>query len=171
VLDMVYNDAHATILILDNGITAMTGRQEHAGTGKTLDGVTAPQVDLEGLVRALGVQDVVVVDAYDLATLEAQLKRALAHPGPSVIIPRRPCMLIPHEERPLVSVQADTCRACGACLKIGCPAISKQMVEKNGKMRAMPVIDPLLCRGCGVCVQICPFDALVTADAPAQVGA
>ena len=73
VLDMVYNRSHATLLILDNRITAMTGRQQHPGTGKTLDGDDAPQVDLETLVRALGVEDVAVVDAYDLAAVEAAL--------------------------------------------------------------------------------------------------
>jgi indolepyruvate ferredoxin oxidoreductase alpha subunit len=162
VLDMVYNSAPTTLLILDNGTTAMTGRQEHAGTGKTLSGVEAPQVDLEGLLRALGVQDVTVVDAYDITALEAQLKRSLGYPGPSVIIARRPCMLIAHEARPAVAVNDAICKACGACFKLGCPAISKREVEINGKTRTMPSIDPLLCNGCAVCAEVCPFDALHT---------
>ena len=160
VLDMVYNKSRTTLLILDNSITAMTGRQEHAGTGKTLDGAGAPRVDLEALVRVLGVEDVAAVDAYDLAAVEAHLKHSLAHPGPSVLITRRPCMLIPHERRSRIEVHDDVCKACGACLRLGCPAISKRAEERDGKPRFMPAIDPLLCAGCGVCASICPFDAL-----------
>ena len=164
VLDMVYNKSNATILILDNSITAMTGRQENPGTGKTLDGCPALQVDLVGLVRSLGIEDVTVVDSYDIAAVEGAVKQALQHDGPSVVIPRRPCMLIPHEIRPRVEVQDEVCKACGACLKIGCPAMSKQEVTINGKVRTKPVIDPLLCAGCGVCATICPFHALQAAE-------
>ena len=79
---MVYNRSHATVLILDNGTTAMTGRQEHPGTGKTLAGTPSPKVDLEALVRALGVEDVAVVDPYDLGALEARLKAVAGLSGP-----------------------------------------------------------------------------------------
>jgi indolepyruvate ferredoxin oxidoreductase alpha subunit len=157
---MVYNKSRTTLIILDNRITAMTGCQQHAGTGKALDGSDAPQVDLEALARTLGVEDVAVVDAYDIVAVEAQLKHSLAYPGPSVLITRRPCMLIPHERHPRVDVHEEDCQACGACLRLGCPAISKRMVEREGKSRAIPVIDPLQCTGCGVCATICPFDAL-----------
>jgi len=164
VLDMVYNASPATILILDNGTTAMTGRQEHPGTGKTLMGASAPQVDLEALVRALGVQDVTVIDAYDLKALETHVKAALAHPGPSVLIARRPCMLIPHELRPKAELNQEHCKLCGACLRLGCPAISKAAVEVDGKTRYMPVIDKLLCQGCAVCIDTCSFGALVAVE-------
>jgi len=160
VLDMVYNGAQGTIMILDNSITAMTGRQQHPGTGKTLDGLPAPSVDLEGLLKSLGVQDVTVVDPYDLDATEAELKRALAHPGVSVIITRRPCMLIPHEKRAKLTVIVADCKRCGKCLRLGCPAISKVAEEHNGKTRYYPVIDAQLCTGCGVCAQLCAFGAL-----------
>jgi indolepyruvate ferredoxin oxidoreductase alpha subunit len=159
-LDMVYNDAHGTILILDNGTTAMTGRQEHAGTGTTLQGNPASQVDLEALVRALGVQDVAVVDPYDMAIFEQRLVRALDHAGPSVLIARRPCMLIPHEQRPKMEVDPGTCKLCGKCLKLGCPAISKVHIEVDGKARVRPVVDPQLCNGCSQCAQVCPFESI-----------
>lgn len=161
-LDMVYNQSPATLLILDNSTTAMTGRQQHAGTGKTLSGATAPQVNLEKLVIALGVQDVHVVDAYNLEQVEKQLAASLAHSGPSVIIMRRACMLIPHEKRNKVTLQEEICKLCGACFKLGCPAISKESIEVNGKVRTRPKIDPLLCQGCQVCVTLCPFHALQT---------
>ncbi len=160
VLDMVYNGSRGTILILDNSTTAMTGRQEHAATGKTLAGNPAPQVDLEALIRALGVQDVAVVDPYDLTALDKQLRRSLAFPGPSVLITRRPCMLIPHEVRPKVELEDDACKYCGACLQLGCPAIGKVEVMIDGKARHRPQIDPLLCNGCAVCAAVCRFDAL-----------
>ena len=159
-LDMVYNRSRCTILILDNGTTAMTGRQEHPGTGKALDGAEAPRVDLAALCRALGVPDVAVLDPYDLEAFDAGVKRALAFDGPSVIIAHRPCMLIPHEDRPEVQLLEDACKFCGACLRLGCPAISKEEVEVGGKVKNRPVIDPLLCGGCHVCAAVCPFGAL-----------
>ncbi|MHB0939567.1 MAG: indolepyruvate ferredoxin oxidoreductase subunit alpha [Armatimonadota bacterium] len=160
-LDMVYNRSRCTVMILDNSTTAMTGRQEHPGTGKALDGTEAPQVDLESLVRALGVPDVTVLDPYDLSALEAGLQHALAFDGPSVVIARRPCMLIPHEIRPKVQSLENACKYCGLCLRIGCPAISKVEVEVDGKTRIRPEIDPLLCNGCAVCASLCKFDALI----------
>jgi indolepyruvate ferredoxin oxidoreductase alpha subunit len=157
-LDMVYNGSHGTILILDNGTTAMTGRQEHPGTGKRLSGQEAPRVNLEALVTALGVPDVEVIDPYELEAMEARLKQALAFPGVSVLIARRPCMLIPHEDYPAQHVDEETCKLCGRCLKIGCPAISKEQVGEGGeKPRYRPVINDLLCEGCSVCAQTCPF--------------
>lgn len=159
-LDMVYNGSHGTILILDNGTTAMTGRQEHPGTGKSLAGDAAPQVNLEALVAALGVPDVEVIDPYELEKMEARLKKALAFEGVSVMIARRPCMLIPHEDYPAQQVDAELCKLCGRCLKIGCPAISKEQVGEGEKPRYRPVINDLLCEGCSVCAQSCPFEVI-----------
>ncbi len=160
-LDMVYNASHGTILILDNGTTAMTGRQEHPGTGKSLAGQKAPRVDLEALVRALGVQDVEVIDPYELDAMDARLKQSLAFEGVSVLIARRPCMLIPHEDYPAQQVSEELCKLCGRCLKIGCPAISKVQVGEGGeKPRYRPEINDLLCEGCSVCAQTCPFEVI-----------
>jgi len=161
---MVYNKSRCTVLILDNGTTAMTGRQEHPGTGKALDGAAAPQVDLEALVRALGVPDVQVLDPYDLKALDSGVKRALTFQGSSVIIARRPCMLIPHEDRPEVQLLEDACKFCGACLRLGCPAISKEEVEVDGKVKNRPSFDTALCEGCAVCASVCPFGALEPVD-------
>jgi indolepyruvate ferredoxin oxidoreductase alpha subunit len=159
-LDMVYNRSRCTILILDNGTTAMTGRQEHPGTGKALDGAEAPRVDLVALVRALGVPDVAVLDPYDLKEFDNGVKRALAFEGLSVIIARRPCMLIPHEDRPEVQLLEDACQFCGTCLRLGCPAISKEEVEVGGKVKNRPAFDASLCEGCHACATVCPFGAL-----------
>jgi indolepyruvate ferredoxin oxidoreductase alpha subunit len=163
-LDMVYNRSHATIIILDNGTTAMTGRQEHPGTGKGLDGQASPQVDLEALVRALGVQDVAVVDPYDIAGVEERLKQSLAFPGPSLLIARRPCMLIPHENYPEQAVNEELCKLCGRCLQVGCPAITKTDVEQNGRVRYLPGINSVLCEGCSLCHSVCPFGVIQPAE-------
>ncbi len=160
-LDMVYNGSRGTILILDNGTTAMTGRQEHAGTGKTLTGAEAPRVDLEALCRVLGVPDVDVIDPYALDAMEARIKQALAFEGVSVIIARRPCMLIPHEDYPAQQVNEELCKLCGRCLRIGCPAITKTPVGEGEQPRSRPEINALLCEGCAVCAQLCPF-AVIT---------
>ncbi len=160
VLDMVYNKIPTTVIILDNGTTAMTGRQEHPGTGRTLDAAEAPRVDLPALLRSLGVTDVATVDPYERDATTAAIKAALAFPGPSVVIAQRPCMLIPHEVRPRVELDADACKACGACLRIGCPAITEHEVTRDGNTRTMPEIDPLLCTGCAICASVCQFAAL-----------
>ncbi len=159
-LDMVYNGSKGTLIILDNGTTAMTGRQDHPGTGKSLSGESAPHVNLLTLVQSLGVIDAVVIDPYDIPLVEKSLNHALKFSGPSVIITNRPCMLIPHEKYAQVQVIPDNCKYCGACLSIGCPSISKVFVEVNGKTRIRPQMDQLLCTGCQVCKQMCKFDAI-----------
>ncbi len=159
-LDMVYNNSKGTLIILDNGTTAMTGRQDHPGTGKRLSGEQAPHIDLLGLVKSLGVVDAVVIDPYDIPAVEKSLNHALKHEGTSVIITNRPCMLIPHEKYSQVQVIPENCKYCGACLSIGCPSISKVPVDLNGKIRIRPQMDQLLCTGCQVCKKMCKFDAI-----------
>ncbi len=165
-LNIAYNGGETTTIILDNRTTAMTGHQENPGTGRTLQGQPAPRVDLAALVRALGIEDVHTVDPYDLATLEATLRGCLARPGPSVVIAERACALLPEVRgrRSPMQVDADTCLACGVCLSLGCPAVSRDATRTAKNGRPVARIDPALCAGCRVCAQICPTGRIVTRD-------
>ena len=151
--DIAYNGSNATVIILDNSITGMTGHQQNPTTGKNIKGDPATKIDLEALCHALGITRVRVVDPYNLAECEAAVKEELSADCPSVIISRRPCILLKDVKRgePL-AVDADKCCSCKACMKLGCPAISIK-----GKVCA---IDPLLCTGCGLCESLCRFDAI-----------
>ncbi len=148
-IDAVYNKANIVVCILDNGTTAMTGHQEHPGTGKTIRGEDTMKLDLEKLCLSIGVPYVRVENPLNLKNTEKALKEALEFNGPSVLIFRSPCVV---KDKTIVreplKVIPDLCAACGACFNIGCPAITK---DKDGKA----VIDPLLCTGCEVCVQVC----------------
>ena len=150
---VAYNQSNSTIIIVDNSITGMTGHQQNPTTGKNLYGEPAGKVDLEALVKALGINSVKVVDPYNIAECEQVLKEELAKDEPSIIISRRPCALLKEvkHEKPLI-VSQDKCKSCKMCMKIGCPAISM----KGGKAK----IDETLCVGCGVCTQMCKFDAI-----------
>jgi len=151
-MDVVYNGGNLTTLILDNSITAMTGHQQNASTGKTLMGQVAPQVDLVALCKALGVKRITEVDPFDLATVKAIIKTEVAAPEPSVIIARRPCaLIIKNTEQPL---QVRDCTGCKMCLKLGCPALSFD--EENNTVQ----VDQALCTGCGLCMNVCKFNAL-----------
>ena len=151
--NIAYNQSNSTVIILDNSITGMTGHQQNPTTGYNIKGDPAGKIDLEALCRAMGFERVRVVDPYDLAACDAVLKEELAADAPSVIISRRPCALLKYvkHKAPLV-VDADKCRNCKSCMRVGCPAISM----KGGKA----AIDSTLCVGCGVCSQLCKFDAL-----------
>jgi len=152
--DIVYNDSGATVIILDNSITGMTGHQQNPTTGYTIKGDPAAKIDLEALCRALGVNRVRVVDPYNIKECEEALKEELAAPEASVIISRRPCILLKNVKKgaPL-HVDTDKCKSCKMCMKLGCPAISL----RDGKAK----IDDSLCTGCKVCASLCPFDAIV----------
>ncbi len=151
--NIAYNQSNSTVIILDNSITGMTGHQQNPTTGYNIKGDPAGKIDLESLCRAMGFNRVRVVDPYDLAACDLAVKEELAAPEPSVIISRRPCALLKYvkHKAPLV-VDTEKCRSCKSCMRIGCPAISM----KGGKA----VIDNTLCVGCGVCSQLCRFDAL-----------
>ena len=159
-MDMAYNKTAATVVILDNRITAMTGRQDNPSSGHTLAGIESHPVDLEAICRAVGVKHVRVQDPYDLALTRKALQEEMQRPEVSVVILRRACMLDRHgraERHAPLLVKADSCVGCKACLKIGCPAIEWQEGVAGEKGRAQ--INQVLCVGCGVCKQLCKFDA------------
>ena len=152
-VNIAYNGSNSTVIILDNSITGMTGHQQNPTTGYNIKGDPAAKIDLETLCRAVGIERVRVVDPYDLAACETVLKEELAADAPSVIISRRPCVLLKSvKTKPPVTVDADKCRSCKKCMKLGCPAIRM----RDGKAD----IDATLCVGCGVCEQLCAFDAI-----------
>ncbi len=152
-VNIAYNGSNSTVIILDNSITGMTGHQQNPTTGYNIKGDPAAKIDLETLCRAVGIERVRVVDPYDLAACEAVLKEELAADAPSVIISRRPCVLLKSVKTlPPVTVDEDKCRSCKKCMKLGCPAIRM----REGKAD----IDVTLCVGCGVCEQLCAFDAI-----------
>lgn len=160
-MDMVYNRAPATLIILDNRITAMTGRQDNPASGFTLMDQVAPQVDFVQLCQALGVRHVRTVNPFDLEETKAVIAEEMARPEPSVVITDKPCVLVKRagvfERGPLLEVTQKECTGCRACLRIGCPAI----VWKPGEgKKGVASIDPLLCTGCDVCRQLCRFGAI-----------
>ncbi len=159
-VNIVYNGGFSTVVILDNSITGMTGHQENPLTGKTLQGKAAPYISLEDICAALGVsrEHIKVVDPADMKTLEATLKEEVSCDVPSVVICRRPCALLKGVERkPALTVDNDKCRGCTSCMKIGCPAISMVETEKGKKA----VVDAAMCVGCGLCKNMCAFDAFI----------
>ena len=155
--NIAYNQSNTTVIILDNSITGMTGHQQNPTTGFNIKGDPAGKIDLEALCRAMGIEDVRVTDPYDLEATDRAVKESLAVRGPSVIITRRPCVLLKYvKPAPSLHVNSDKCVGCTACMKIGCPAIS---MKEGGDGKKHAVIDETLCTGCGVCVQMCKFGA------------
>ena len=166
-LNVVYNRGAVTVIILDNRTTAMTGRQDHPGTGFTLQGEEASQVDLVKLAKALGVKHVKVVNPYELAMTERVIKREIRRPEPSVIIARAPCVLSRRERGVrgrAFSVDLESCTGCRACLRLGCPAlmwVKEEGVTAAGKKRkGRAFIDRFLCNGCSLCEQVCQWGAI-----------
>ncbi len=152
-INISYNASNSTVIILDNSITGMTGHQQNPTTGYNIKGDPAAKIDLETLCKAVGINRVRVVDPYNLAQCDTVLKEELAAKEPSVIISRRPCVLLKSvKAKPSLKVESDKCKNCKMCMKLGCPAISIH----NGKAD----IDTTLCVGCGVCTQMCKFDAI-----------
>ena len=153
-MNMVYNQAAGTVVILDNSTTGMTGHQDHAATGKTLKGQVVPAINIYGLCKSLGIEHVCEVDAFNQAELERIIKEEVARDAVSVIITKAPCALLkgikfPNKCRPV----PDKCKKCGACLRPGCPALTK---NEDGTIS----IDETMCNGCGLCKQLCKFDAI-----------
>ncbi len=153
-VNMVYNQSTGTVIILDNSTTGMTGHQDHAATGKTLKGEIVPAINIYNLCKSLGIENVYEVDAFNQKELEEVIKRETARESVSVIITKAPCALLkgvkfPFKCRPV----SDKCKKCGACLKPGCPALTK---NEDGTIS----IDETMCNGCGLCMQLCKFSAI-----------
>ena len=153
-MNMVYNQSKATVIILDNSTTGMTGHQDHAATGKTLEGEIVPAINIAGLCRSLGIERVCEVNAFDQKELEKVIREEVKADALSVIITQAPCALLkglkfPNKCRP----DTEKCKKCGACLRPGCPALTRR---EDGTI----AIDETMCNGCGLCMQLCKFDAI-----------
>ncbi len=173
-INIVYNRGASTVIILDNGTTAMTGAQDHPGTGKTLQAEATHRLDLPALCRAVGVEHVYTVDPHDQAATEALLRRELDRDAPSVIIARASCVLLPEhraEKRPTYEVLPELCNGCKACGKLGCPAIEwvpltpeeALAAGKKATQKGIVRINRLLCDGCNLCPDVCKMRAMVEA--------
>jgi len=167
-LNAVNDNAGITIVIADNSITAMTGGQQHPGSGKHLQGHDSHKVQLAKLCQALGVDRIKVIDPYDLDSTQKTLKEEMASDQLSVVITNRPCALFPPENRKKVKqkpfhVDHAKCVGCHTCFKVSCPAISESK-EKTEKGLTKSQIDEQLCTGCSVCAQVCPVQAIVVSE-------
>jgi indolepyruvate ferredoxin oxidoreductase alpha subunit len=158
-IDAVYNQANITVFLLDNHITAMTGGQDHPGTGKTLRGEETARVDFTKLIKALGVEWVETVDSYDMASMYQSLREAVEFKGVSVVISDRPCVLDPQKIKGQpFAVDQDKCVACQSCMNLGCPALTWSDGWHEGRHKVE--INPESCMGCSICAQICPTDSI-----------
>ena len=152
-MNMVYNQATGTVIILDNSTTGMTGHQDHAATGKTLQGDPTYAISIPGICRAMGIKNVYEINAFDIQLLEKTIKEETAKDEISVIITKTPCVLLDKRKKPLYIAHPDKCKKCGMCMKPGCPAMTK---NADGTIH----IDDTMCTGCGLCETLCKFDAI-----------
>ena len=159
ILSALYNGTPVTTVVLDNRITAMTGHQDNPGTGRTLAGDVAPVTEIGDIARAMGYKKVVKVSADDLSELEKVLKDAMDGDEGALIIAYAPCRIAAKlTKEGLCEVDADACKACGACFKMGCPAMTRGKEIRPGAFQM--VIDPNQCAGCIQCSQVCKFGAI-----------
>ena len=154
-MNMVYNQGTGTVMILDNSTTGMTGHQDHAATGKTLMGEEVPAINIYHMCKAMGIKNVVEVNAFDIAELEKVIKAEVAKDEVSVIITKAPCVLLKNQKKTNTKCVAipEKCKKCGMCLRPGCPALTK---KADGTI----AIDETMCNGCGLCMQLCKFGAI-----------
>jgi len=175
-LNTVYNESYATVIILDNRTTAMTGHQNNPASGKNIKGEPANAIDLEQLCKAVGVKRVVVVNPHDIDACRKVLKEEIESTEPSVIISRAPCVLLPEEvkrKKPVYYTNLDNCTGCTACIRLGCPAISWHPITKEEavergykeKQKGYAEITEVQCNGCGQCACLCKFDAITKREA------
>lgn len=162
-MNAAYNKSSITVVILDNRTTAMTGGQDHPGTGRTLKGEETVSVDIKGLARSLGVKRVRTINPYSIEESRGVLKEEISSSEVSLVISSAPCMLLKGAPRGKpFQVDAESCRGCGICLDLGCPAIEWQaeVTASEEKKKGRAYINTLLCTGCDICRQVCPFDAI-----------
>jgi len=175
-LNTMYNESYASVIILDNRITAMTGHQNNPASGKNIKGEPANAINIEQLCKAVGVRRVVVVNPHDIDATRKVLKEEISSTEPSVIISRAPCVLIPEErkrKKPVYFTNLDKCTGCRACVQLGCPAISWHPLTKEEavardykeKQKGYAEIAKVQCNGCGQCACLCKFDAITKREA------
>jgi indolepyruvate ferredoxin oxidoreductase alpha subunit len=162
-MDIAYNRGHALTLILDNRTTGMTGGQENPGTGKTLMGEPAVMVDIPALCRAIGIQRIREIDPLNLAETKQALEEELRADGPSVIIAKSPCVLQYKIKRPAYHVDPDLCTGCKHCLRVSCMALNLLKPASAGDLPKVEILADQ-CTGCGICAQMCRFDAILSPE-------
>jgi len=155
-LSLIYNGGNALVIVMDNRTTGMTGGQENPGSGSVLLGGTAKQVDIMAMAKVMGAENVFEINSYNLEETEAAIKKGLETPGPYVLVDKNPCILRYRVKQPIVTVDLDKCTGCRACLKAACVALG--LVDSGDKKKV--TVNPNICNGCGVCSQLCKFDAM-----------
>jgi indolepyruvate ferredoxin oxidoreductase alpha subunit len=179
-MNMAYNKSYSTVILLDNRTTAMTGSQEHPATGYTIRGEKTHKIDFVELARALGIESVRKVNPWDLAATEKVLREEVEKDSPSLVISEGPCMLLrrefKHYNKPLF-VDESKCIGCKACVTLGCPAISYNLVEgekaftaEGKKRKGISHIESSLCPGCHLCLQVCKFGAIQSREEKPLLG-
>ena len=165
-INVAYNKSNVITIILDNRTTGMTGHQQNPGTGSTLQGHETVKVDIEALVRSIGINHVKTIEAYDTKEIDRTLKIWVKMDEPAVLIAKHECVLLPTERRQWVSLEvlSEKCNGCGLCFRIGCPAILQGDVYDPKTSRPLAEINPLVCTGCEICAQICPREAILFRD-------
>ena len=169
-VDVAYNRGEATIILLDNHATAMTGFQEHPATGFTLRGEPTERLDFVGLAKSVGIRNIRITNPWNLEEIDRIITEETAKDSPSLIINQGPCAMLREKIREYhepYAIDQDKCTGCRMCLNLGCPAISWNPVEgeratlADGKKRkGFSSIEKTLCPGCGLCIQVCKFDAI-----------